>query len=59
MIGIDLQDDDNATIGVGQKCKYCNRILKLYDVICVVKDGFAHLPCTVNPLKKSLEKNFN
>lgn len=49
--------DDKETTGVGKNCVGCGKKLKLYDAICTVKDGFAHLPCTVNPMKKALKTN--
>ena len=55
--GRDLSDD-SITEGVGQNCKGCGKLLKLYDVICVVEGGYAHLPCTVHVVKKSLRMNF-
>ena len=55
--GRDLSDDD-TTEGVGHNCKGCGELLKLYDVICIVDGGFAHLPCTVNPVKDAIKKVF-
>jgi len=57
MNGPDLSDDE-VTQGVGQSCKGCGKLLKLYDVICIVEGGFAHLPCTVNPVKDAIKKHF-
>jgi len=55
--GRDLPDDA-ITEGVGQNCKGCGKLLKLYDVICVVEGGYAHLPCTVHVVHESMKEIF-